>query len=64
MSAVRSFEQWDQHPQAKSLRGKPPVELIKIGDSPPRRPTKASMPLEGIRVLEMTRIVAGPVGGN
>lgn len=64
VSAIRSFDVWDRHPQAKILSGNPPIELIRIGDAPPARPAKVSMPLEGIRVLEMTRILAGPVAGK
>ena len=64
VSAVRTFEQWDDHPQGQALKGKLPIELIKIADAPPRAKTKSALPLEGIRMLELTRVVAGPVGGR
>ncbi|KAI1786842.1 CoA-transferase family III [Ganoderma leucocontextum] len=64
-TALRSFEQWDAHPHAQALKGTAPVVLLKVGDAPKREvrgsPTR---PLEGIRVLELTRVLAGPVGGR
>lgn len=63
-TALRSFEQWDSTPQADALRGMLPVEILKIGDSAPqKRPAKAR-PLEQIRVLDLTRVLAGPVAGR
>lgn len=64
-TALRSFAQWDQHPQAKALTGTPPVSLTKIGDAPKRRVTGSpSRPLDGIRVLDLSRVLAGPVAGR
>lgn len=64
-TALRSFAQWDQHPQAKALAGTPPVSLAKIGDAPKRRVTgNPSRPLDGMRVLDLSRVLAGPVAGR
>ncbi|EKM49738.1 uncharacterized protein PHACADRAFT_265389 [Phanerochaete carnosa HHB-10118-sp] len=64
-TALRRFEEWDAHPQARALFDVPPVELIRIGDAP-KRASRAShrRPLEGVRVLELTRVLAGPVAGR
>ncbi|KAJ8080922.1 hypothetical protein PM082_017757 [Marasmius tenuissimus] len=67
--AMRSFEEWDATPQAKALRGVPPVYIRKIADAPKRRvPNNAKdpfkHPLEGMRVLDLSRVLAGPVAGR
>ncbi len=58
---VRSTSEWLAHPHGEALAQKPVVEVIKIGDSDPE-PLQgdAARPLAGVRVLDLTRILAGP----
>jgi len=65
VSAYRSFEEWDMHPQAAALRQTPPIQLVKIGDAPKKEIIGSTrFPLEGIRVLDLCRVLSGPVCGR
>lgn len=59
---MRSPEEWLATPQGAALADQPLVNLERIGDAPPLPLGPAERPLSGLKVLDLTRIVAGPVG--
>jgi crotonobetainyl-CoA:carnitine CoA-transferase CaiB-like acyl-CoA transferase len=64
---LRTFDEWDREPQAAAVAALPLVEIERIGDAPPLAwPSLARLarPLEKLRVLDLTRILAGPVAGR
>ena len=57
-AVVRSEEEWRAGVQGRLVG--PPIMLKKIGEAPPLRLADSDTPLGGIRVLDLTRVLAGP----
>ncbi|KIW70681.1 hypothetical protein PV04_02926 [Phialophora macrospora] len=69
ISALRSFEQWDELPHAKAVADFP-IQITKIVDSPAGFPEHLAATggtkkcLHGLRVVELSRVIAAPVAGR
>ncbi len=68
VAALREATAWVAHPQAQALEALPVLTIERIGDAPPRPLPRSSpqggRPLAGMTVLDLTRIIAGPVAGR
>src|SRR5690606_8342708 len=63
-SMMRSRDEWMAHPQAQALEKLPLIKIDRIGDADPRPWPTGDRPLAGLRVLDLSRVIAGPVAGR
>src|ERR1700688_2984647 len=64
VALMRSHEEWSALPHAKALAALPPISIEKIGEAEPKSWPAGDRPLEGVRVLDLSRVIAGPVAGR
>jgi crotonobetainyl-CoA:carnitine CoA-transferase CaiB-like acyl-CoA transferase len=64
VALMRPREEWSDLPHAKALSALPPLSIEKIGDAAPKPWPAGDRPLAGLRVLDLSRVIAGPVAGR
>ncbi|QPF89614.1 CoA transferase [Bradyrhizobium commune] len=64
VALMRSHDEWSALPQSRALAELPLVSVEKIGDAPPKPWPQGDRPLAGLRVLDLSRVIAGPVAGR
>ena len=60
--ALRTREEWGAHPQASALASVPVIAIERLGDAAPRPLPAGERPFSGVRVADLTRVIAGPIG--
>ena len=61
---TRTREEWNDHPHGQAVARLPLLDIVKIGEAPAEPLPRGTQPLSGIRVFDLTRVLAGPTSGR
>src|SRR5262245_18348256 len=64
LAMMRSYDEWSSTPHATALAQLPLISIEKIREAAPRPWPQGDRPLAGIRVLDLSRVITGPVAGR
>jgi crotonobetainyl-CoA:carnitine CoA-transferase CaiB-like acyl-CoA transferase len=64
VAMMRSHAEWSATPHARALAALPTISIEKIGEAAPKPWPAGDRPLAGVRVLDLSRVIAGPVAGR
>ena len=60
-AAVRTQSEWLAHPQGVAVTAEPLITCERVGDATPHDREDHPTPAGGVRVVDLTRVIAGPV---
>lgn len=64
VAAVRTRAEWQAEAQCDAIDALPVIEFDRLGDGDPRSSVSGNQPLAGIRMLDLSRVIAGPMAGR
>ena len=64
VAMMRPYDEWSALPHARALAALPTISIEKIGEAAPKPWPAGDRPLAGVRVLDLSRVIAGPVAGR
>jgi crotonobetainyl-CoA:carnitine CoA-transferase CaiB-like acyl-CoA transferase len=64
VAMMRSRDEWEASPHGRALAEQPILSIEKIGEAAPKPWPRGDRPLAGVRVLDLSRVIAGPVAGR
>jgi crotonobetainyl-CoA:carnitine CoA-transferase CaiB-like acyl-CoA transferase len=64
VAMMRSHQEWSASLHARALAELPLLSIEKIGEAEPKPWAQGGRPLAGVRVLDLSRVIAGPVAGR
>jgi crotonobetainyl-CoA:carnitine CoA-transferase CaiB-like acyl-CoA transferase len=64
VAMMRSHQEWSASLHAQALARLPLLSIEKIGEAAPKPWPDGDRPLAGLRVLDLSRVIAGPVAGR
>lgn len=59
-AVARHRHEWRAHPHGRLLAQRPVIDIVKLAEGPPMPLAPAPRPLAGVKVLDLTHVLAGP----